>query len=86
MLCLNKQIIETLKLHSKDTGSSAVQIAVLTFKIKYLTEHFSKFPKDYNSKLGFIKMIAKRKKLLKYLQLNNNDMYITVAKTLELRK
>jgi small subunit ribosomal protein S15 len=78
--------MDTLKLHLNDTGSSAVQIAILTLKIKSLTSHFHKFPKDYNSKLGFIKMIEKRKKLLKYLQLNNNNMYITVTKTLGIRK
>ncbi|MDR0915433.1 MAG: 30S ribosomal protein S15 [Endomicrobium sp.] len=86
MLCLNKQIIESLRLHLNDTGSSAVQIAILTLKIKSLTKHFRKFPKDYSSKLGFIKMIAKRKKLLKYLQLNDNNMYITVTSALGLRK
>jgi small subunit ribosomal protein S15 len=87
MFCLEyKDVIEKLKIKKHDTGSSAAQIILLTYRIQSLTSHFRKAPKDYSSKLGFIKMIEKRKKLLKYLKRQNNNMYISVTKVLGLRK
>jgi len=60
-------IIKKYKLHQKDTGSSEVQIAILTEQIKELAAHLKKHPKDNHSRRGLLKMVAKRKKLLDYL-------------------
>ena len=81
-----KDIIKTLATHSKDVGSTEVQIGLLTEKISQLSVHFKKFKKDKHSTLGLAKSVNKRKKLLAYLKKKNTDSYQKVIKQLNLRK
>jgi small subunit ribosomal protein S15 len=81
-----KTVVEQFKVHATDTGSSEVQIALLTTRIKYLSDHFQKFPKDFASRVGFLKMIGQRRKLLDYLKKYNKDSYSSLIKRLYLRK
>jgi small subunit ribosomal protein S15 len=79
-------IIEAFKVHEKDTGSPEVQIALLTERIKTLTEHFKKFAKDHNSRRGLLVLVGTRRRLLKYLKETNVDRYRKVIERLGLRK
>ena len=81
-----KELIKTLAIHSKDVGSTEVQIGLLTEKISKLSDHFKKFKKDKHSTLGLTKSVNKRKKLLAYLKKRNTDSYQKVIKQLNLRK
>ena len=72
--------------HDKDTGSSEVQISLLTAKIENLSEHIKKFKKDKHSSVGLIKAVNKRKKLLDYLKKNKMETYKEVISKLNLRK
>jgi small subunit ribosomal protein S15 len=81
-----KTVIEQFKTHATDAGSSEVQIALLTARIKYLSDHFKKFPKDFASRVGFLKMIGQRRKLLDYLRKHDKDSYSSLIKRLYLRK
>ena len=81
-----KGIIEGFRAHEKDTGSPEVQIALLTERIKTLTEHFKKFGKDHNSRRGLLVLVGSRRKLLKYLREKNVDRYKKVIEKLGLRK
>ncbi len=69
-----------------DTGSTEVQVAILTARIKELTEHFKTHKKDNHSRLGLLKMVGKRQKLLKYLKGKSFDRYAALIKELGLRK
>ena len=75
-----------LALHEKDTGSSEVQIALLTEKIEILSKHIKQFKKDKHSSIGLLKAINKRKKLLDYLKKNKIDSYKNVLVKLNIRK
>ena len=75
-----------LAIHDKDTGSSEIQIALLTEKIETLSEHIKKFKKDKHSSVGLLKAVNKRKKLLEYLKKNKTDSYKNVLSKLNLRK
>jgi small subunit ribosomal protein S15 len=81
-----KEVIKTHQTHAKDTGSSQVQIAVLTNKIDMLSEHLKTHAKDKHSRRGLIGMVGKRRKLLRYLQMNDATQYAQVTKALGLRK
>ena len=81
-----KSIIEGYKTHTTDTGSPEVQIALLTTQINHLSEHFKKFPKDFASRFGFLKMIGQRRRLLVYLKKTKKDSYRQIIEKLELRK
>jgi small subunit ribosomal protein S15 len=81
-----KGIIDQFKLHDKDTGSSEVQIALLTTRIKYLTEHFQFHKKDHHSRRGLLKLVGQRRRLLNYLKNKDADKYRTVIKELGIRK
>ncbi len=84
---LNKKtVVEDFKTHSTDTGSPEVQIALLTGRIKYLTEHFKTAPKDFTSRSGFLKLISQRRRLLDYLKIHKKDSYTEIIKKLDLRK
>ena len=84
---LNKRdFIKKVQKHKSDVGSSEVQISILTERIKYLTEHFSKNKKDRHSNTGLNKLIIKRKKLLDYLSRKEPDIYQKIIKQLDLRK
>lgn len=80
------KIIEKYKLHQADTGSTEVQIALLTEEIKRLVLHLKKHPKDFHSKRGLLKMVGKRKKLLNYLKKENEKSYKSLIKKLGLKK
>lgn len=80
------EIIENYKTHPKDTGSAVVQIALLTEKINYLTEHFQAHKKDFHSRRGLLMMIGKRRHLLSYLGKKNPEKYQEVIAKLNLRK
>ena len=75
-----------LALHEKDTGSSEVQVALLTDKIELLSKHIKKFKKDKHSSVGLLKAVNRRKKLLDYLKRNKIDSYKNVLTKLNLRK
>ena len=81
-----KKTIKELAISEKDTGSSEVQIALLTEKIEYLSKHISKFKKDKHSSVGLLKAVNRRKKLLNYLKKNKIDSYKNVINKLNLRK
>jgi small subunit ribosomal protein S15 len=83
---VKKEIIAKFSRHQKDTGSPEVQIALLTKRIEALTEHFKKHKKDFNSRRGFLKLIGRRKKLLRYLQETAPEKYQKVINELNLRK
>lgn len=80
------QAIDSLRRSEKDTGSSEVQIGLLTQKIKLLTEHFKKHKKDYHSQRGLLKMVSKRKKLLNYIKEKDSKVYQKAIQGLSLRK
>lgn len=81
-----KPVIENYKTHPTDTGSPEVQIALLTTQINHLSEHFKKFPKDFASRFGFLKMIGQRRRLLDYLKKHKKDSYKQIIDKLDLRK
>ena len=81
-----EKIIETYKMHDGDTGSPEVQIALLTERILYLTEHFKTHKKDFHSRRGLLKMVSRRRKLLDYLKKKDIERYRAIIKKLGLRK
>jgi small subunit ribosomal protein S15 len=81
-----KSAMKNFQVHAKDTGSAPVQISVLTQKILSLTEHLKMHKKDKHSRRGLIGMVGRRRKLLRYLQLNDASLYKTLTKQLKLRK
>ncbi len=81
-----KKNIAEVNLHEKDTGSSEVQIALLTNKIETLSKHVKQFKKDKHSSVGLLKAVNKRKKLLDYLKKNKIDSYKNILTKLNLRK
>ena len=81
-----EKIIEKYKLHKSDTGSSEVQIAILTAEIKSLLLHLKKHPKDIHSKRGLLKNVSQRRKLLDYLKKENLKSYHSLIKSLGLKK
>ncbi len=81
-----KKNIPAVSLHEKDTGSSEVQIAILTNKIEMLSKHIKQFKKDKHSSVGLLKAVNKRKKLLEYLKNNKIESYKNILTKLNLRK
>jgi small subunit ribosomal protein S15 len=81
-----KAVVEKFKKHPTDTGSAEVQVAILSSRIAYLAEHFKKFPKDFTSRAGFLKMIGQRRRLLQYVKRQDKESYATLIKKLDLRK
>jgi len=79
-------IITKYKLHDKDSGSAEVQIALLTERIKLLTEHFQVHKKDHASRRGLLKLVGRRRKLLDYLKNKKIESYRELIKQLNLRK
>jgi len=78
--------VKELAIHDKDTGSSEVQIALLTEKIETLSSHIKKFKKDKHSSVGLLRAVNRRKKLLEYLKNTKMDSYKNVLSKLGLRK
>ena len=81
-----KSVIKSLAINEKDTGSSEIQIGLLTQKIDMLSKHFKKSKKDKHSSLGLLKAINRRKRLLEYLKNHNVDSYNNILSKLNLRK
>ena len=82
----SKSIVKKFGKNDKDTGSTAVQVALLTNRINHLAPHFEKHMKDHSGKRGLLKLIGQRKTLLKYLASQDADQYARVIKDLGLRK
>ncbi len=83
---MKREIIEENKLHDGDTGSSEVQVALLTRRIEELTEHFKSHKKDHHSRVGLLKLVGRRRRLLNYLQANEVERYRGIVKKLGLRR
>jgi len=81
-----QEIIKEFQLHPKDTGSPEVQIALLTKRIEYLTEHFKVHKKDFHSRRGLLKLVGRRKRLLNYLKRKDIERYRKLIERLGLRK
>ncbi len=81
-----KEIIEKFKTHDTDTGSSEVQIALLSDRISYLTDHFQGHKKDHHSRRGLLKLVGQRRSLLKYLKKKDINRYRSLIKELGIRK
>ncbi|HMB68723.1 MAG TPA: 30S ribosomal protein S15 [bacterium] len=79
-------IIARHRLHDADSGSPEVQIALLTERIGYLTDHFKTHKKDHHSRRGLLKLVGRRRRLLDYLKANKVDRYRAIIKELGLRK
>ena len=78
--------LKEIAIHAKDTGSSEVQVTLLTEKIETLSKHIKKFKKDKHSSIGLLKAVNRRKKLLDYLKRKKTDSYKNVLTKLNLRK
>ncbi|MBF0524872.1 MAG: 30S ribosomal protein S15 [Deltaproteobacteria bacterium] len=81
-----RDLIDRFKLHDVDTGSPEVQIALLSERIKYLTEHFKIHAKDHHSRRGLLKLVGQRRRLLNYLKRTGIERYRTIIKELGIRK
>ena len=79
-------IIGRFRLHESDSGSPEVQVALLTERINYLTEHFKTHKKDHHSRRGLLKLVGRRRRLLDYLKANKADRYKSLITELGLRK
>ncbi|HOO74768.1 MAG TPA: 30S ribosomal protein S15 [Tepiditoga sp.] len=82
---IKKDIIEEFKVNEKDTGSVEVQIALMSSRIKHLTEHLKIHKKDYHSRRGLFTLIGKRRKMLKYLKTKKPDTYKELIAKLGIR-
>ena len=80
-----KKLIEKFKEHVEDTGSAAVQIALLTERISYLTEHLKKHKKDFHSRRGLLILVGRRRRLISYLKKKDPQGYTEVSKELKLK-
>ena len=81
-----KTVIKKFQTHGKDTGSSQVQVAIITKKMENLSDHLRTHKKDKHSRKGLIGLVGKRRRLLRHLQLNDKAKYQEVIKALGLRK
>jgi small subunit ribosomal protein S15 len=81
-----KAIQKEFQLHETDTGSSDVQVAVLSRRIEKLTEHLKAHKKDHSSRYGLIKMVSARRRLLDYLKTRDEEHYLALIRNLEIRR
>lgn len=81
-----KTIIGEYRLHEQDTGSPEVQVALLSARIEYLTDHFKSHKKDHHSRRGLLKLVGQRRRLLNYIKDNDVERYRNIIKRLGLRK
>lgn len=81
-----QKIVAEHQMHAKDTGSTDVQVALLTQRINHLTEHLQANKKDHSSRRGLLIMVGQRRRLLNYLQRTDNGRYLSLTKKLKLRK
>ncbi len=79
-------IIDNYRTHEGDTGSPEVQVALLSERINYLTEHFKTHAKDHHSRRGLLKLVGQRRRLLDYLKSKNSSRYAELIKRLGIRK
>ena len=80
------EIIENYRIHTTDTGSPEVQIAILSERISYLTDHFKTHKKDHHSRRGLLKLVGRRRRLLDYLKRNDQTRYTEILGRLGIRK
>ena len=80
------KIIDEFKVHARDTGSTEVQIAILTERINQLGEHFKNHKKDFHSRRGLLLLVGRRRRLLNYLKKKDSKKYVEVLEKLKLRK
>jgi small subunit ribosomal protein S15 len=80
------EVIGTYRTHDSDTGSPEVQVALLSERISYLTEHFKAHAKDHHSRRGLLKLVGQRRRLLDYLKRKDSDKYADLIKRLGIRK
>jgi small subunit ribosomal protein S15 len=80
------EVIDTYKTHTADTGSPEVQVALLSERINYLTEHFKAHAKDHHSRRGLLKLVGQRRRLLDYLKRKDTDRYGELIRRLGIRK
>jgi small subunit ribosomal protein S15 len=81
-----QEVIDQYRIHENDTGSPEVQIALLSERINYLTEHFKLHKKDHSSRRGLLKLVGQRRRLLDYLKSSDVERYRTVIDRLGIRK
>jgi small subunit ribosomal protein S15 len=81
-----KTVISNYRVHKTDTGSPEVQVAILSQRIAQLTEHFKSHKKDHHSRLGLLTMVARRRRLLKYLKSSSPERYKTLITSLGIRR
>ena len=81
-----RELIESYRAHETDTGSPEVQIALLSGRIEYLTNHFKTHAKDHHSRRGLLKLVGQRRRMLDYLKRSDNDRYKNVIERLGIRK
>jgi small subunit ribosomal protein S15 len=81
-----KELIDTHRVHGKDTGSPEVQVAMLTERINQLTEHLRSHPKDFHSRRGLLMMVGKRRRLLQYISRESMERYRSLIEKLGLRR
>ncbi|MEW6657575.1 MAG: 30S ribosomal protein S15 [Thermodesulfobacteriota bacterium] len=81
-----REIIDRFRLHEADTGSPEVQVAILSERINYLTDHFKSHAKDHHSRRGLIKLVGQRRRLLNFLKSKDIERYRTLIEQLGLRK
>lgn len=81
-----REVMEKYRQHENDTGSPEVQVALLTNRIQYLTEHFKKHKQDFHSRNGLLKLVGQRRKLLSYLRKKDVNRYRKLISSLNLRK
>jgi small subunit ribosomal protein S15 len=79
-------LMEKFRKHGTDTGSPEVQVALLTERIRYLTEHFKTHAKDHHSRRGLLKLVGKRRRLLDYVKASGGDRYQGLIAELGIRK
>jgi len=80
------EIVDSHRVHVTDTGSPEVQIAILSEKINYLTDHFKIHAKDHHSRRGLLRMVGKRRRLLDYLKVKDVNRYRAIIERLGIRK
>lgn len=80
------EVVKRFRAHEKDTGSAEVQIAILTNRIEYLTEHFKQHKKDHHSRRGLLQLVGRRRRLLDYLRRIDHSRYRAALEQLGIRK
>lgn len=81
-----QQVVATYRVHKTDTGSPEVQVAILSMRILQLQDHFKTHRKDHHSRRGLLSMVARRRRMLKYLKSRNPERYKTLIQSLGIRR